>query len=126
MTLIKHGDYMEDKFFRINTLMDFYGSLLPQKQRRVMSMYYIYDCSLNEIANEFNISKQAVSDNMKRAENNLENYEKKLKLIDITKKRDKETLLKKEKLEKYFDEFEKNSREYDKVLYKKIKTLILE
>lgn len=126
MTLIKHGDYMEDKFFRINTLMDFYGSLLPQKQRRVMSMYYIYDCSLNEIANEFNISKQAVSDNMKRAENNLENYEKKLKLIDITEKRDKETLLKKEKLEKYFDEFEKNSREYDKVLYKKIKTLILE
>ncbi len=126
MTLIKHGDYMEDKFFRINTLMDFYGSLLPQKQRRVMSMYYIYDCSLNEIANEFNISKQAVSDNMKRAENNLENYEKKLKLIDITEKRDKETLLKKEKLKKYFDEFEKNSREYDKVLYKKIKTLILE
>lgn len=117
---------MEDKFFRINTLMAFYGSLLPQKQRRVMSMYYIYDCSLNEIANEFNISKQAVSDNMKRAENNLENYEKKLKLIDITEKRDKETLLKKEKLEKYFDEFEKNSREYDKVLYKKIKTLILE
>ena len=51
---------------------------------------------------------------------------KKLKLIDITDKRDKETLLKKEKLEKYFDEFEKNSREYDKVLYKKIKTLILE
>ena len=126
MTLIKHGDYMEDKFFRINTLMDFYGSLLPQKQRRVMSMYYIYDCSLNEIANEFNISKQAVSDNMKRAENNLENYEKKLKLIDITEKRDKETLLEKEKLKKYFDEFEKNSREYDKVLYKKIKTLILE
>ena len=113
MTLIKHGDYMEDKFFRINTLMDFYGSLLPQKQRRVMSMYYIYDCSLNEIANEFNISKQAVSDNMKRAENNLEKKKKKLKLIDITEKRG-------------FDEFEKNSREYDKVLYKKIKTLILE
>lgn len=117
---------MEDKFFQINTLMDFYGALLTQKQRRVMSMYYLYDCSLNEIADEFNISKQAVSVNIKRAENNLKNFEKKLQLVSLSKKREDEKKKKNEILTNLFKKFQDNSQGYDKQTLEEIKTVIFE
>lgn len=46
-----------------------------------MSLYYLDDYSLGEIAEEFNISRQAVYDNIKRTEAMLEEYEEKLLLL---------------------------------------------
>ena len=77
---------MNEKFFRMNSLLDFYGNLLTEKQKKAAYMYYVYDCTINEISSELNISKQAVFDNLKRAENNLEDFEKKLELIKNAKK----------------------------------------
>ncbi len=69
------------KTTRINMLFDFYESLLTDKQQTILAYYYHEDFSLGEIASEFNISRQAVYDNMKRAEQALESYEDKLGLL---------------------------------------------
>ena len=43
-----------------------------------IELYYADDYSLAEIAEEFQVSRQAVYDNIKRTEKILEDYEKKL------------------------------------------------
>lgn len=65
----------------MNYLLDFYHSLLTPKQRSYMSLYYLDDLSLGEIAEEFEVSRQAVYDNIKRTEAMLEEYEEKLLLL---------------------------------------------
>ncbi len=71
-----------DRIYYITLLLDFYGELLTEKQRQVMSGYYFDDCSLNEIAEEHSITRQAVQDMIKRSEKLLEQYENKLMLVD--------------------------------------------
>ncbi len=46
-----------------------------------MSLYYLDDYSLGEIAEEYDVSRQAVYDNIKRTEAMLEEYEAKLLLF---------------------------------------------
>ncbi|WP_318504776.1 putative DNA-binding protein [Bacillus sp. T3] len=72
---------MLEKTTRMNYLYDFYQSLLTPKQRSYMSLYYLDDFSLGEIAEEYDVSRQAVYDNIKRTENMLEEYEEKLSLL---------------------------------------------
>ncbi|BAB06204.1 putative DNA-binding protein [Halalkalibacterium halodurans] len=78
---------MLDKTLRMNYLFDFYQSLLTEKQRKYMSLYYLDDFSLGEIAEEFDVSRQAVYDNIKRTEAMLEEYEEKLSLLAKFEKR---------------------------------------
>ncbi|RBN37609.1 putative DNA-binding protein, partial [Priestia megaterium] len=66
---------MLEKTTRMNYLFDFYQALLTPKQRSYMSLYYLDDYSLGEIAEEFDVSRQAVYDNIKRTEQMLEQYE---------------------------------------------------
>ncbi|MDQ0341606.1 putative DNA-binding protein YlxM (UPF0122 family) [Lederbergia wuyishanensis] len=72
---------MLEKTMRINYLFDFYQALLTPKQRSYMSLYYLDDLSLGEIADEYEVSRQAVYDNIKRTEAMLEEYEVKLQLF---------------------------------------------
>nr|WP_214826942.1 putative DNA-binding protein [Exiguobacterium algae] len=71
-----------EKTNRMNYLIDFYQALLTPKQRNYMSLYYLDDYSLGEIAEEFEVSRQAVYDNIKRTETMLEQYEEKLGLFE--------------------------------------------
>ena len=75
------------KTTRVNFLFDFYQSLLTEKQRMYMKLYYLEDFSLGEIAGEFNVSRQAIYDNVKRTETMLEEYEEKLQLFSKFQKR---------------------------------------
>lgn len=84
---------MNEKFFELNMLFDYYGELLSDKQRETFKLYYLYDCSLNEIAETLSISKQGVSINLNRAEENLINFESILKLLKTD--RENKTVLKK-------------------------------
>jgi uncharacterized protein len=72
---------MLEKTMRMNYLYDFYQSLLTPKQKSYMSLYYLDDYSLGEIADEYEVSRQAVYDNIKRTEAMLEEYEAKLLLF---------------------------------------------
>ena len=69
------------KFVELSILYDFYGSLLTNKQQKLFELYYYEDLSLGEISSQLNISRQAVYDNLKRAEKLLNQYEDKLNLV---------------------------------------------
>ena len=71
-----------EKTTRMNFLFDFYQALLTDKQRSYMELYYLDDHSLGEIAESYNVSRQAVYDNIRRTEAMLEEYEDKLKLFE--------------------------------------------
>lgn len=71
-----------EKTQRVNLLMDVYGQLLTDKQRYYINLYYDEDLSLAEIAEECDVSRNAVFDNLKRAVALLEDYESKLNLLD--------------------------------------------
>ena len=70
-----------EKTTRMNFLFDFYQALLTDKQRSYMELYYLDDHSLGEIAESYEISRQAVYDNIRRTEAMLEEYEEKLQLF---------------------------------------------
>lgn len=70
-----------DKTLRDSLLMDFYGELLPKRQKDVIKLYYEEDLSLSEISEEFGISRQGVHDALKKGQHSLAEYEKCLGLI---------------------------------------------
>lgn len=71
-----------EKTNRINLLFDFYEPLLTEKQQTFLKYYFHDDFSLGEIAAEFGISRQAVYEHIKRAEDMLVSYEEKLGLLN--------------------------------------------
>ena len=68
------------KTIRMNYLFDFYQALLTKKQRNYLELIYLQDYSLSEIANTFDVSRQAVYDNIRRTGDLVEDYEEKLGL----------------------------------------------
>jgi hypothetical protein len=69
------------KTVRINRLFDAYRNLLTEKQRTFLHHYFQEDYTLGEIAEQFAISRQAVYEHIKRAEQVLEDCEAKLQLV---------------------------------------------
>ncbi|WP_343363800.1 putative DNA-binding protein [Listeria seeligeri] len=80
---------MFEKTNRMNLLFDFYQELLTTKQKTYVSFYYLDDYSLGEIAEEFEVSRQAIYDNIKRTEESLEKYEEKLGMLKKYQQREK-------------------------------------
>lgn len=70
-----------------STLYSFYGELLTDKQKEIFVAYYEEDYSLAEIAESFNISRNAVHDALKTSIKNLESFEEKLQLMKKSIKR---------------------------------------
>ena len=58
-------------------LFDYYGELLTERQRMCFDLRYNQDLSLAEIAEELQVSRQGVFDNLSRAEALLKNMEEK-------------------------------------------------
>ena len=78
---------MEDlKREEIIGLYDIYGSLLTDKQRTYFEDYYYMDLSLAEIAENYNISRNAIHDQLKRVNEALINFESNLHLHNKFKK----------------------------------------
>lgn len=58
-------------------LFDYYGDLLTDRQQMCFDLRHNQDLSLAEIAQELNVSRQGVHDNLCRAESLLRNMEQK-------------------------------------------------
>lgn len=59
-------------------LLDLYSPLLTATQREISDLYFNYDLSLGEIAEQKGVSRQSVSDCLQKCRKQLENYEEKL------------------------------------------------
>ena len=67
-----------EKKIEISILCELYGKLLTEKQFEFLNDYYNNDLSLSEIAENNDITRQAVRDIIKKGENKLFKYEEKL------------------------------------------------
>lgn len=72
---------------KLNELFSVYQKLFTEKQIAYFTMYYEMDYSYQEIANHFNVSRNAIFDQLKKVEENLYQYETNLKLIENKNKR---------------------------------------
>ena len=95
---------MEEKV-KISMLCEFYGKLLTEKQYEFINDYYNNDLSLSEIAENNNITRQAVRDIIKKGEKKLFEYEEKLMFM-------KRTLNQEKRIEKALSELTKIQKEY--------------
>ena len=82
------GKTMLEKVNRMNELYDTYQELLTSKQKVYFELYYQDDLSLSEIAEQFEVSRNAVFDNIKRT-GKLLDYEDKLQLLNKREAREK-------------------------------------
>lgn len=64
----------------LTILYDYYGELLTEKQQLYFEDYYFNNLSMQEIADNYDISKNAVFNSLKDIEKKLLNYENVLKL----------------------------------------------
>ena len=69
------------KDLHITFLLDFYGELLTEKQRRYWDLHWNEDYSLSEIAELEGLSRQGVWELLRRAEANLREMESKTGII---------------------------------------------
>lgn len=72
---------LEERVY-LSMLYDFYGALLKENNRRIFEAYIQEDYSISEIAEEMEISRQAVHDAVKRITKQLKGYEEKLGLLE--------------------------------------------
>lgn len=72
---------MEEKI-KISILCQIYGKLLTEKQHQILDDYYNNDLSLSEIAENNDITRQAVNDVINKGKNKLIEIEEKLLFMD--------------------------------------------
>ncbi|MBR1890228.1 MAG: hypothetical protein IJ817_00900 [Clostridia bacterium] len=103
-------------FVKYGKLFEVYGKLLSEDRQAVMSMYFDYNMTLAEIANEKAVSRQAILDSIEKSCLKLETYEKALgvfekqktlsealaEIVDLAKRRKQSEIV--EKLEKLLKE----------------------
>jgi hypothetical protein len=71
-----------DEKVKISILLEIYGRLLTEKQYQYMNDYYNEDLSLSEIAENEDITRQAVMRILQKTVKKLEEYEEKLKILE--------------------------------------------
>ena len=64
-----------------SSLYDLYSNLLTDKQKSYFEDYYFNDLSLFEIADNNNVSRNAIFDQLQKVRNILDDYENKLGLL---------------------------------------------
>lgn len=79
-----------EKNVKISMLNEIYGELLTKKQSQIIDDYYNNDLSLSEIAENNEITRQAVRDILKKSEKKLFEYEEKLLFMKKTLKQEKQ------------------------------------
>lgn len=103
---------------KISMLNQIYGGLLTKKQNEIIEDYYNNDLSLSEIAQNYEITRQAVRDILKKSEKKLFEYEETLGFM-------KKTLEQESKIKKIIEQLEKTGENnQNKEIVKELKKLI--
>ncbi|MBO5348382.1 MAG: putative DNA-binding protein [Clostridia bacterium] len=112
---------MEEKI-KISILCQIYGKLLTEKQLEFLEDYYNNDLSLSEIAENNQITRQAVNDVINKAKNKLIEIEEKLLFMEKTL--NQETVI--ENIIKNIEKLENKTLEKTQIeqITKKLKQLI--
>lgn len=71
---------MLEKKIEVMELYDMYQNLLTQTQKNYIEAYYYEDMSITEISDEFNVSRNAVHDQIKRTVKKIYSLEEKINL----------------------------------------------
>ena len=71
----------------ISVLLDIYATVLTNKQKECLDLYYNQDFSLAEIAEYYNITRQGARDFIEKGKACLFNLENKIKILEKQKKR---------------------------------------
>ena len=69
-----------------SALFDYYQNLLTDVQRKYFEDYYFNNLSLQEIADSYDVSRNAISKTLKEIKEKLDYYESNLKLLGNNKK----------------------------------------
>ena len=104
-----------DKRTELIELFDIYSELLTEKQKSYFEDYYYMDLSLSEIADNYDVSRNAVFDMLKKTEQILQNYEEKLKIHQKNEK-----ILNILKNSDYFDEIKNIIEEWSYGIWRTI------
>ena len=94
-----------EKKVEVSMLCQLYGKLLTKKQYEFIDDYYNNDLSLSEIAENNEITRQAVRDIIKKGEKKLFKYEEKLEVM-------KRTLNQEKRINKVLFELTKIQKDY--------------
>ena len=94
-----------EKKVEISFLCQLYGKLLTKKQYEFIDDYYNNDLSLSEIAENNDITRQAVRDIIKKGEKKLFEYEEKLEFM-------KRMLTQEKRIQKALSELTKIQKDY--------------
>lgn len=109
-----------DDIVELTLLFDFYGSMLTKKQYDIFDMYYNQDFSLQEIAEQSNISRQTVFDTIKRSKTNLYAFEEKLSLLSKHLEVKRNVLKAITDIDEVLENIEKDSSNYYKLQETKV------
>lgn len=80
----EESEWSKDREFL--RLWDVYNPLLTASRKEITDLYFNYDLSLGEIAEEKGVSRQSVSDCLKKSRALLEEYEKKLGFAEASER----------------------------------------
>lgn len=69
-----------DEILHYTVLFDIYGELLTEKQQQYFKDYYFHNLSLSEIAQNYQVSRNAIHKQIKESLSKLEQYEQVLHL----------------------------------------------
>lgn len=89
-----------EKSIEISELYDIYQELLTKKQKEYFEAYYYNDYSITEISENFNVSRNAIHDQIKKTVSKLYELEDKLNL----RYKEKKTRVITEKIKKITDD----------------------
>ncbi|MFH1740740.1 MAG: YlxM family DNA-binding protein [bacterium] len=75
-----------EEHIRFAELLRIYGNLLSERQQEYMHLHYMEDLSYGEIAEQSDISRQAVHDAIVHARKSLQRFEHELSLLSVTRR----------------------------------------
>ena len=108
----------DEKNIEYLQLLDAYGPLLTGHRREVCELYYMYDLSLTEIAEQQGTSKQSVSDTLAKSRALLDGYEQKLHHVALARESDMEISRLLTRVLRALEQFERDHPEHTEEIEK--------